>query len=69
MKGIERLKAMNRMKSHGKPPSEAPLANNRYGIVMTSLLETDAELILQRSRFRWQIELVFKRLKSLFGYN
>jgi hypothetical protein len=27
--GVERLKVMNRMKSHGKPPSEAQLANNR----------------------------------------
>jgi hypothetical protein len=68
-KGIERLKVMNRMKSHGKPPSEAPLANNRYVIVITSLVEPEACLILQRYRFRWQIELVFKRLKSLFGYN
>jgi IS4 transposase len=67
--GIERLKVMNRMKSHGKPPSEAQLANNRYVIVATSLLEADACLILQLYRFRWQIELVFKRLKSLFGYN
>jgi IS4 transposase len=36
---------------------------------MTSLLETGAELIPRLYRFRWQIELVFKRLKSLFGYN
>jgi hypothetical protein len=28
--GVERLKAMNRMKSRGKPPSEAQLADNRY---------------------------------------
>jgi hypothetical protein len=68
-KGIERLKVMNRMKSHGKPPSEAQLANNRYVIVVTSLFETEACLILQLYCFRWQIELVFKRLKSLFGYN
>jgi hypothetical protein len=45
-KGIERLKVMNRMKSHEKPPSEAQLANNRYVIIITSLLEADAELIL-----------------------
>jgi hypothetical protein len=74
MKGIERLKAMNRMKSHGKPLGEAQLANNRYVIVTTSLLEVDTSLILQLYRFRWQIELVFKRLRtcspqSLFGYN
>jgi hypothetical protein len=67
--GVERLKVMNRMKSRGKPPSEAQPVNNRYVIVMTSPLETEACLILQRYRFRWQIELVFKRLKSLFGYN
>jgi hypothetical protein len=67
--GVERLKAMNRMKSHGKPPSEAQLANNRYIIVISSLLEADACLLLQPYRFRWQIEPVFKRLKSLFGYN
>jgi IS4 transposase len=68
-KGVERLKVMNRMKRHGKPPSEAQVANNRYVIVIMSLLETDAELILHLYRFRWQIELVFKRLKSLFEYN
>jgi hypothetical protein len=73
-KGVERLKVMNRMKSHGKPPGEARLANNRYVIVMTSPLETGACLILQLYRFRWQIEPVFKRLRtcspqSLFGYN
>ncbi|MDR3123122.1 MAG: hypothetical protein LBU16_05015 [Treponema sp.] len=33
---------MNRMKSQGKPPSEAQLANNRHVIVAASLLETDA---------------------------
>jgi IS4 transposase len=68
-KGVERLKAINRTKTHGKPPGEAQLANNRYIIVMTSLLEVEAALLLELYRFRWQIELVFKRLKSLFGYN
>jgi hypothetical protein len=65
---------MNRMKIHGKPPSEAQLTNSRYVIVASSLLKTDACLILQLYRFRWQIELVFKRHRtcspqSLFGYN
>jgi IS4 transposase len=68
-KGVERLKAINRTKSHGKPPSEAQLANIRYIIVITSMLELEAALLLHLYRFRWQIELVFKRLKSLFGYN
>jgi hypothetical protein len=68
-KGVERLKAMNHMKSHGKPPDEAQLANNQYVIVVTSLLAPAASLIMQLYRFRWQIELVLKRLKSLFHYN
>jgi IS4 transposase len=68
-KGVDRLKAKKRMKGCGKPPSGAQLVNNRYVIVKTSLLETGAELIVRLYRFRWQIELVFKRLKSLFGYN
>ncbi|MDR2245727.1 MAG: hypothetical protein LBE17_03475, partial [Treponema sp.] len=46
-KGVEGLKATNRTKSHGKPPSEAQLANNRYIIVMTSLLEVEAALLLE----------------------
>jgi transposase len=69
MEGVERQKVMNRMKSRGKPPSEAQWANNRYVIGIRSLLETDAELIMELYRFRWQVERVFKRLKSLFGYN
>jgi hypothetical protein len=69
MKGIERLKEMNRVKSHGKPPGEARLTDNRYAITATSPLEAGACLIPQWYRFRWRIELVFKRLKSLFGYN
>jgi hypothetical protein len=64
-KGVERLKAMNRMGSHGKPPSEAQLANNQYIIVVTSLLAPAASLIMQLYRFRWQIELVFKRLGAV----
>jgi IS4 transposase len=68
-KGVERLKAKKRVKGCGKPPSGARLVNNRSVMVITGLLETGAGLVPQRYRFRWQIELVFKRLKSLFGYN
>jgi IS4 transposase len=68
-KGVEMLKAKKRVKSRGKSPGEAQLASNRYVIVMTSLLETGPELILQLYRFRQRIELVFKRPQSLFGYN
>jgi hypothetical protein len=68
-KDIERLSAMNRMKSQEKPPGEVQLPDDRYIMLITSLFETDAELILQLYRFRQQIEPVFKRFKSLFGYN
>jgi hypothetical protein len=67
--GDEWLKALNRMKSRGKPPSEAQLADNQYIIVISSLVEADACVLLQVYRFRRRIELVFKRLKPLFGYN
>jgi hypothetical protein len=39
-----------------------------YVMVLTTLLEWPAEFILGLYRWRWQIELAFKRLKSLLGY-
>jgi IS4 transposase len=42
---------------------------NKYIIVATSLEEEiSAGQVLELYRARWQIELAFKRLKSLFGY-
>jgi IS4 transposase len=39
-------------------------------VVATSFDETvSAERVLEVYRVRWQIELAFKRLKSLFHYN
>jgi hypothetical protein len=67
--GDERLDEMNSMQSHGKLPGEAQLENNRYIIVITSLLEAEAELIMQLYHFRRQMKPVFKRLKSLVEYN
>jgi hypothetical protein len=49
--------------------SAAVKANNRYVVLATSFEEPPAEEITGAYRLRWQIELVFKRLKSLFGYN
>ncbi len=41
---------------------------HRYIIVATSLhVGINARLILELYRFRWQVELAFKRLKSIFG--
>jgi IS4 transposase len=47
--------------------SNAQIAYNRYVIVVTSIVDVAAEMILELYRQRWQIELVFKRLKSLFS--
>jgi hypothetical protein len=39
-----------------------------YVMVLTTLLGLPAEVMLGLYRWRWQIELAFKRLKSLLGY-
>lgn len=36
-----------------------------YVLVLTTLMDTPAQDILELYRYRWQIELTFKRLKSL----
>jgi hypothetical protein len=36
-----------------------------YVVVLTTLFDVPADLILELYRYRWQIELAFKRLKSL----
>ena len=54
-------------KQRGKVPSEEALEMNQYIILATSLDYSD-ERILELYRARWQIEQVFYRLKSLFGY-
>jgi hypothetical protein len=68
--GLKRLKKTNQRKKQGAEVSELQSAYNRYIIVATSLPETiGAEKVLELYRMRWQIELAFKRLKSLFKYN
>jgi hypothetical protein len=58
------------MRKYGnKEPREAQIAYNRYVIIVTSIRDVPAELIPELYRQRWQIEMAFKRLKSLFGYN
>jgi hypothetical protein len=43
---------------------------NKYIIVATSIeKEVPAEQVLELYRMRWQIELTFKRLKSIFKYD
>ncbi|GHV87580.1 putative transposase InsL for insertion sequence element IS186A [Spirochaetia bacterium] len=69
--GLKRLKKENQRKRGGKAVSEAQSEYNKYIIVVTSLGEAEATAvqILELYRMRWQIELAFKRLKSLFQYN
>jgi len=68
--GLKRLKKENQRKRGGKAVSGLQWENNKYVIVATSLgKEASAEKVLELYRARWQIELAFKRLKSLFQYN
>jgi hypothetical protein len=54
-----------RMRKHGdREPSGAQTGYNRYVIVITSITDAAAELILDLYRQSRQTELAFKRLKS-----
>jgi len=61
--------AMKAAKKHGKQPDPRSLEAAKYILLLTSL-PADAfppADILALYRFRWQIELAFKRFKSLAG--
>jgi hypothetical protein len=66
--GRKRLEKTNRKKGYGGVSGRQE-AYNRYVVVATSLEGENAARILELYRMRWEIELVFKRLKSLFHYN
>jgi IS4 transposase len=70
-KGLKRLTKENQRKRGGKAVSRLQRENNKYIMVATSLGETEASAaeVMDLYRMRWQIEIAFKRLKSLFGYN
>jgi len=69
-KGLKRLVKTNQRKSGGKPVSKLQQEYNKYIIVMTSIgQEASASEVLELYRTRWQIEIAFKRLKSIFRYN
>ena len=60
----EKLKKKNAKKQYGQ--TEEAKALNNYIIVATSIgYEMSADEILETYRLRWQIEIFFKRLKSL----
>ena len=68
--GLKRLTKINQRKNGGKPVTELQRKNNKYIIVATSLgEEITSTQVLELYRARWQIEIAFKRLKSLFHYN
>jgi hypothetical protein len=68
-RGLEALRKTRMRKYGDKELSEAQRAYNRYVIVVTSITDAAPEMILDLYRQRWQIEMAFKRLKSLFKYH
>jgi hypothetical protein len=60
-------RARKESRRHGKTPQRETLEAAKYVFLLTSLASDDvsAEEILVLYRLRWQIELLFKRLKSL----
>jgi hypothetical protein len=68
-KVLEPLRKIRMRKYGDKELSEAQKAYNRYVILVTSVTDASPELLLDLYRQRWQIEMVFKRLKSLFKYH
>jgi hypothetical protein len=62
-----RRKLRQKAKDKGSKLREQTLENAAYVMILTSLDETDwsAKEVLELYRSRWQIELAFKRLKSL----
>ena len=68
--GIKRLIKENQRKCGGKDVTKQQRESNKYIMVMTSLgKEVSPAQVLELYRLRWQIEIAFKRLKSLFEYN
>jgi IS4 transposase len=67
---MDEWKGMHRLKSSGIYVSALREEYNKYIIVITSLgKDVGTEQVLDLYRARWQIEIAFKRLKSLFRYN
>ena len=65
-KGLKKILKSN----HGREVTQAQKIYNRYIVVISNLpFEITAEQILELYRMRWQIELVFMRLKSILKYD
>lgn len=59
----DKLRKHAKEKQHKLKPETLEVAG--YVIVLTTLMELPAEIVMELYRMRWQIELAFKRLKSL----
>jgi len=69
-KGMKKLLKTNQRKRGGIPVSELQQGYNKYIIVITSLEhEVSTTQVLELYRTRWQIEIAFKHLKTIFRYN
>lgn len=66
-RSLRNTKKSNHGEMRGKV-SETQAFYNQFVVVATSLCETP-ERITELYRMRWQIELLFKRFKSLFDYD
>lgn len=63
-----RRKAMEKARQHGRKAQARCLALASYILILTSLpAKYSARQVLELYRCRWQVELTFKRLKSLLG--
>jgi IS4 transposase len=69
VKGLEQLKKSNNKKMRGKVSALQELYNRSIVVATSFEDEASAQGVLELYRMRWQIELVFKRLKTLFHYN
>lgn len=65
----DRARISREAKRKGKSPTERTLAAARFAFLLTSVPATEADdaTIAELYRLRWQIELAFKRWKSLLG--
>ena len=67
-KGLKQIKVSNSKLMRGKV-SERQAIYNKYVLLATSCdREIKSEYIMELYRMRWEIELVFKRIKSIFSY-
>jgi len=71
-KGVEKTqetekKLRRKANRNQRQISEKSIRHNNYVVVATNLPYTSSQ-IFELYRARWQIELVFKRLKSIFGF-